>query len=204
MVANAPLRDDEGSVLPALVVAVLGLVAFTVFVMVPMGSVADERAKARTAADAGALAAASRVKLNLEQLYPELVDRPAPPLSRADVVNRVFQGSCEAARSYAVRNGAASSVQCLRSGMWEFTVSVRMAQPVEDSSVHATATAAARLDAPGLRVGADGLCVELPDGDELCLPRPEPPAPATPPPTPTPTPEPEPPPLPALDVVLVE
>jgi hypothetical protein len=206
-------RGDEGSVLPALVVAVLGLVAFTLFTMVPLGSAADERAKARTAADAGALAAATQVRFNLEPLYAELADLPraGPRPTPGDIASRLLRGACDEALRYAVRNGAAgSSVQCARSGMWEFTVSVRMAQPIEDTTQYASATATARLDAPGLRIGSSGLCVDLPAGGELCLPRPpeppEPPAPPGPPGPPgrPPAPEPELPPLPELDVVLVE
>jgi hypothetical protein len=212
LVGGTRRASDEGSVLPALVVAVLGLVAFTVFTMVPLGSAADERAKARTAADAGALAAASRVKLNVTEVYQELADAPpsrSPRPTPGEVVDRVFRGACDEARDFAIRNGAAAgSVQCIRSGTWEFTVSVRMAQPIEDTTQHASARAAARLNAPGLRVGGAGLCIDVPTGGELCLPRREPassgspPAPE-PPGSPEP-PEPKAPPLPTLEVVLVE
>jgi len=65
-------RSERGQALPALALIVAGLVAFTTFVIVPLGSADDRRAETRTGARTAAASTARSA-----------FDRAAPPLSRS-------------------------------------------------------------------------------------------------------------------------
>ena len=198
-VTRRPARGERGQALPALALVVAGLVAFTVFVIVPLGSATDRRAEARTAADAAALAALDSVAEDLRGigtiLPPGLGGNPGNGVAILDVLADLEAAGAVAAEDYAARNDA-------RLVDFDMDISLAATRPVviayartesvdaiETTSQKAHAEATARLDVLGGFCGVgnawgleldDGTCRKVTD----LLDPPEEPSPS---PTPTPT-----------------
>jgi transglycosylase-like protein/putative Flp pilus-assembly TadE/G-like protein len=82
MKARAPLRGEDGQIIPPLLVVLLLCMVFG-FMMLQVGIAADYKSRAQTAADAGALAGAIEVKREIiaayamdHQLQPEEINMP--------------------------------------------------------------------------------------------------------------------------------
>lgn len=206
--------EERGQALPALALIVAGLVAFTVFVIVPLGSANDRRAETRTAADAAALAAVDSAADSIRGigtvLPPGLGGLPGGADALLRALDRLEPEGYAAAADYAGRNDADLTdfrmTISLRGGrpVIEAYAATRSDQPIESTDRFAHAEATARLDVLG------GLCgvgnawgLELDDGTcrsvvDLLAPLPTPtptPTPTDPgdetePPTPSPTPTP--------------
>jgi hypothetical protein len=135
--------DEEGQVLPVLLVLFLATLALGV-VMFQAGRASDLRAEGVTAADAAALAGANNLK---EQLVQTVLRK-----GYADP-NAVSEGMiCEAARDYAARNGASLDA-CEHFG-YEVSATVRMNRSLDGDQAEyvgvggrtATAEATARVN----------------------------------------------------------
>lgn len=192
-------RGERGQALPALALIAAGLVAFTVFVIVPLGSADDRRAEVRTAADAAALAgveAAADVLRGIGTILPPgLGGVPGNGGVIQAALDRLQGDGATAAADYAGRNDADLTDFVLTVSLsggrpvLEAHAETRSQEPIVDTSQYARSEATARLDVLG------GLCgvgnawgLELDDGTcrkvtDLLDPPPEP----TPSPTPTPT-----------------
>jgi hypothetical protein len=192
-------RRERGQALPALALIVAGLVAFTVFVMVPLGSANDRRAQTRTAADAASLAAVDSAAESIRGigslLLPGLGGPPGSGNGLLDLLDGLEAEGQAAALEYAARNDA-ELVD------FRMTVSLAGARPVieayaatrsdrqiESTDSYAHAEATARTDVLGGLCGIGGVWgIDLDDGTcrsitDLLDPLPEP----TPTPTPTET-----------------
>ncbi len=213
-----PARGERGQALPALALIAAGLVAFTVFVVVPLGSATDRRAEARTAADAAALAALESATDGMRGigtiLPPGLGGAPGSGQVILDVLDRLEGEGELAAADYAERNDAVlvdfdMAISLAGSQpVIEAYAETRGQEQVESTTQYARATATARLDVLGGLCGVgnawgleldDGTCRKVSD----LLDPPEEPSPsptptptgtetASPSPTPTPTPSPTP------------
>jgi hypothetical protein len=210
-------RSERGQALPALALIVAGLVAFTTFVIVPLGSADDRRAETRTGADAAALAAVDSVRDGLialaNVLPPGLGGGPGNGNILLDGLDRLPSDAAVAADDYARRND---------SDLTDFQLTIdldglrpviralahtRNQDAVETTDRFARAQATAELDVLHGFCGVDGAWgLELDDGScrslaDLLDPLPPTPTPTPTPtgttsPTPTPTPTPTPEPLP--------
>jgi hypothetical protein len=103
MKARAPLRGEDGQIIPPLLVVLLLCMVFG-FMMLQVGIAADYKSRAQTAADAGALAGAIEVKREIiaayamdHQLQPEEINMPLVCAQAAIYVarNRSTMTSCE-------------------------------------------------------------------------------------------------------------
>lgn len=187
-------RSERGQALPALVLIATGLVAFTVLVIVPLGSATDRRAEARTAADAAALAAVDAVAENARGLGtllpPGLGGDPGNGKALLNALERLDENGAAAAADYAARNGGELVDFSLTLSVAEGRPVVRAyartrgVRPVETTDQHAYASATAEVRVlSGLCPAGNAWGLELDDGtcrgvaDLL-----------DPPPTPSPTP----------------
>jgi hypothetical protein len=194
------VRGERGQALPALALIAAGLVAFTVFVVVPLGSADDRKAEVRTGADAAALAAVESAADDLRGIGTILPPGLGGLPGNGDIILGILdglQGNAEtAAADYAARND---------SDLIDFRMTVSLAGPrpiieayaktrsrdaIEDTTQYARAEATARLDVLGGFCGVGGVWgLELDDGTcRSVLDLLEPPEPPEPSPTPTPTP----------------
>jgi hypothetical protein len=177
--------------LPALALICAGLVAFTVFVIVPLGSANDRRAQSRTAADAAALAAADSAATSIRAigtaLLPGLGDAPGSAETLLTTLDGLEAAGQVVAADYANRND---------SDLTDFRMTISLAgrRPVietfaatqsrnriETTDRYAHGQATSRIEVLGGLCGVgDAWGVELSDGscqaiDDLSAPLPPPP-----------------------------
>jgi hypothetical protein len=192
-------RRERGQALPALALIAAGLVAFTVFVIVPLGSATDRRAEVRTAADAAALAAVESAADGLRGigtiLPPGLGGDPGNGNAIQNALDRLEGDGSVAAADYAARNDAELvdfvMTVSLASGhpVIEAYARTRSEETIETTDQYARAEATARIEVLGGLCGVgnawgleldDGTCRAV--GDLL-----DPPPTPSPSPTPLPT-----------------
>lgn len=164
-------REESGQVFPAMVVVVLGLVGFTLFVIVPLGSGADRRAEVSTAADAAALAALVDVGESVRGigtlLPPGLGGDPGDGDAISAILDDLESSGCDAAMRYAEENNT-DLVYCDVSIDFPYVTSyaeTRHDSTVEDTGVRLDAEASAEMGIrSGLCESGAGLGLELEDG----------------------------------------
>jgi Putative Flp pilus-assembly TadE/G-like len=201
-IVSVPGREpgEQGQALPALVLVVVALLAFTVFVIVPLGSASDRRAESRTAADAAALAAVDSAAESIRGigavLPPGLGGSPGGADALRRTLDRLEPEGYAVAADYAGRNDG--DLRDFRMTIFlaggrpviEAFAAIRSDEQIEATDRYAQAKATARVDVLGGLCAAGGAWgLELDDGscraiDDLLAPLP------TPTPTPTPTPSP--------------
>lgn len=193
--AGGAPRDESGQIFPAMAVVVLGLLAFTLYVVVPLGSGADRRAEVTTAADAAALAALTDVAESVRGIGTLVPPGLGGDPGDGDALVAVFDGleerACDRARQYAADNNAELADCDVTVDLPYVTAyaATRHDSTVEDTELRLTAEATAEMEVlSGLCRAADGIGVLLEDGscsglDDLVeVPEPpDPPEPSGPP-----------------------
>ncbi len=173
---HRPERDEAGQVFPAMVLVVVALLAFTLYVIVPLGSGADRRAEVSTAADAAALAALVEVGQSVQGIGTLLPPGLGGDPEDGDTLSAVFDGladrGCDAAVRYAEDNNAELLSCEVRIDFPYVTAyaETRHESTVEDTDLRLTAEATAEMEIlSGLCPAGPGLGLELEDGSCTAL-----------------------------------
>jgi hypothetical protein len=148
---RARTDDDAGQGITALALIVaLGIASAVVYVLLPLGGAAAQRATAQTAADASALAAVKEIRTQILKRW----SLPLPDQAAVDDWLTCGLGQAQA-QDLAARNDARVTQYCYAVSLDQAQVRVRGLTPVEGQT--ATASAAAEL---GI---AWGSCTWTPD-----------------------------------------